>query len=77
MRLGRVPFTLQGHPSYRSKQLPLGATRCPKQKHRVTNWAEYDVGLRARSNLIVWQTRNTGTKVGTVACQPLCHTAGY
>ena len=26
----------------------------PKQKHRVTNWAEYDAGLRARGSLIVW-----------------------
>jgi hypothetical protein len=22
-----------------------------KQRHRVTNWAEYDAGLRARGNL--------------------------
>ncbi|WP_431272203.1 IS5 family transposase [Dankookia sp. P2] len=28
----------------------------PKQKHRVTNWAEYDVGLRARGSLTVWFT---------------------
>src|ERR671910_2637963 len=28
----------------------------PKQKHRVTNWAEYDAGLRARSSLTVWFT---------------------
>ena len=26
----------------------------PKQKHRVTNWAEYDAGLRARGSLTVW-----------------------
>lgn len=26
----------------------------PKQRHRVTNWAEYDAGLRARGNLTVW-----------------------
>ena len=25
----------------------------PKQKHRVTNWAEYDAGLRARGGLTV------------------------
>ena len=25
----------------------------PKQKHRVTNWAEYDAGLRARGSLTV------------------------
>ena len=28
----------------------------PKQKHRVTNWAVYDAGLRARGSLIVWFT---------------------
>jgi hypothetical protein len=28
----------------------------PKQKHRVTNWAEYDAGLRARGSLTVWLT---------------------
>ena len=28
----------------------------PKQNHRVTNWAEYDAGLRARGSLAVWFT---------------------
>ena len=28
----------------------------PKQRHRVTNWAAYDAGLRARGSLIVWFT---------------------
>ena len=28
----------------------------PGQKHRVTNWAEYDAGLRARGRLTVWFT---------------------
>src|SRR6478752_9449673 len=27
-----------------------------KQQHRVTNWAEYDAGLRARGSLTVWFT---------------------
>src|SRR3954454_20996047 len=30
--------------------------RIPKQKQRVTNWAEYDAGLRARGSLTVWFT---------------------
>ena len=30
--------------------------RIPKQKHRVTNWAAYDAGLRARGSLMVWFT---------------------
>jgi Transposase DDE domain len=28
----------------------------PKQKHRVTNWAEYDAALRQRGSLTVWVT---------------------
>src|SRR3954452_14230521 len=28
----------------------------PKQRYRVTNWAEYDAGLRARGSLTVWFT---------------------
>jgi len=28
----------------------------PKQQHRVTNWAAYDAGLRARGSLTVWFT---------------------
>ncbi|MFC0387538.1 IS5 family transposase [Muricoccus vinaceus] len=30
--------------------------RIPKQRQRVTNWAEYDAGLRARGSLTVWFT---------------------
>ena len=33
------------------------AARChriPKQRHRVTNWAEYDTTLRRRGSLTVW-----------------------
>ncbi|ANY83944.1 transposase (plasmid) [Microvirga ossetica] len=28
--------------------------RIPKQRHRVTNWAEYDASLRQRGGLTVW-----------------------
>ena len=28
----------------------------PNQRHRVTNWAAYDAGLRARGSLTVWFT---------------------
>jgi hypothetical protein len=28
----------------------------PQQRHQVTNWAEYDAGLRARGILTVWFT---------------------
>ncbi|PVE22977.1 IS5 family transposase [Microvirga sp. KLBC 81] len=30
--------------------------RIPKQRHRVTNWAEYDASLRQRGSLTVWLT---------------------
>src|SRR5919202_6252540 len=28
--------------------------RIPRQRQRVTNWAEYDAGLRARGSLTIW-----------------------
>ena len=28
----------------------------PKQRHRITDWAAYDAGLRARGSLTVWFT---------------------
>jgi hypothetical protein len=28
----------------------------PRQRHRVTNWAAYDAGLRARGSLTIWFT---------------------
>jgi Transposase DDE domain len=28
----------------------------PRQRHRVTNWAEYDAALRQRGNLTLWFT---------------------
>src|SRR5947208_6040972 len=30
--------------------------RIPRQRYRVTNWAEYDAGLRQRGSLTVWFT---------------------
>ena len=30
--------------------------RIPKQRHRVTNWSEYDAALRQRGSLTVWFT---------------------
>jgi hypothetical protein len=30
--------------------------RIPKQRHRVTNWADYDAALRQRGSLTVWLT---------------------
>jgi hypothetical protein len=31
--------------------------RIPKQQYRVTNWSEYDAGLRQRGSLTVWFTK--------------------
>src|SRR5467141_1013994 len=31
----------------------------PKQRHRVTNWAAYDIALRQRGSLTVWFTEAT------------------
>mgnify|MGYP005995932275 FL=1 len=28
--------------------------KIPKQEHRVTNWSEYNEGLRRRGDLTVW-----------------------
>jgi len=28
--------------------------RVPKQRHRFTNWAEYDARLRSRDSLAIW-----------------------
>src|SRR4051794_12608628 len=56
MRPGRGPSIMQGLPLLPFK---ANAARCyhiPKQRHRVTNWAEYDAGLRARGSLTVWFT---------------------
>jgi len=30
--------------------------RIPRQKHKVTNWREYDASLRQRGSLTVWFT---------------------
>jgi hypothetical protein len=35
--------------------------RIPKQRHRVTNWAEYDTALRQRGSLTVWFTEEAIT----------------
>jgi hypothetical protein len=39
-----VPFTAQADRRHHS----------PKQRHRVTNWSEYDAALRQRGSLTIW-----------------------
>src|SRR3954464_848243 len=55
MGSGRGPSTMQGHPLAVQSEC-CSAPSHPKQRHRVTNWAEYDAGLRARGSLTVWFT---------------------
>src|SRR5208337_2246504 len=36
-----------------------GRRHIPRQRHRVTNWREYDVCLRNRGSLTIWFTRRS------------------
>src|SRR3954462_1391109 len=59
MRPGQGPLHYAG-----ARLLPFKANAArrhhiPKQRHRVTNWAEYDAALRARGSLTVWFTPET------------------
>ena len=38
------------------KQNPAGRHHIPKMRHSVTNWREYEVGLRRRGSLTMWIT---------------------
>jgi hypothetical protein len=37
----------------------------PRQKRKVTNWREYDAGLRQRGSLTVWLLIGSGVMAGT------------
>src|SRR3954447_20685998 len=54
--VGRQPFPDAWIPAVPFKAKPDCRRHIPKQRHRVTNWAEYDTGLRARGSLTVWFT---------------------
>ena len=41
--------------------------RIPKQRHRVTNWAEYDASLRQGGSLTVWFSEERDTPGGVSA----------
>jgi hypothetical protein len=49
-----MPYHHAGAPSLPFKANQDRRHRIPKQRHRVTNWATYDAGLRARGSLTVW-----------------------
>ena len=36
-----------------------GRRHIPRQRHRVTNWREYDASLRNRGSLTIWFTPET------------------
>jgi hypothetical protein len=38
------------------KSLAARRHHIPRQRHRVTNWAAYDAGLRGRGSLTIWFT---------------------
>src|SRR5215217_2208454 len=50
------PFSDAWTPAVPFKAKTACRRHIPKQRHRVTNWAEYDAGLRARDSLTVWFT---------------------
>src|SRR6202048_5230953 len=45
----------------------------PKQRHRVTNWAAYDIALRQRGSLTVWFTE---TAIAAWKAEPRCTRGG-
>jgi transposase len=49
-----MPYHHAGAPSLPFKANQDRRHRLPKQRHRVTSWATYDAGLRARGSLTVW-----------------------
>src|SRR4051794_5410846 len=51
-----APFSDAWTPAVPFKAKAACRRHIPKQRHRVTNWAEYDAALRARGSLTVWFT---------------------
>src|SRR3954463_46636 len=56
MRPGQGPLHHAGAPLLPFKANVARRHHIPKQRHRVTNWAEYDAALRARGSLTIWFT---------------------
>src|SRR5829696_4024342 len=54
--MGARPRMQEGPPAVPFKANRDRRHRIPRQRHRVTNWAAYDAGLRARGSLTVWFT---------------------
>src|SRR5215212_5466551 len=54
--VGRRPLPGRLDPYVPFKAKAAYRRHIPKQQHKVTNWAAYDAGLRARGSLTVWFT---------------------
>ena len=52
----RCSPSLQGGSVVPFKLHSKGRHHIPRQKHRVTNWREYDAALRNRGSLTIWFT---------------------
>lgn len=50
----RPVWLLSKDPVMPLRRMPPAVTRIPKQRFRVTNWAESDASLRQRGSLTVW-----------------------
>src|SRR4029077_11348952 len=46
----------------------------PKQRHRVTNWAAYDAGLRGRGSLTIWFTEAASAAWRCRGSRTICST---
>src|SRR3954447_5387902 len=54
---GHYPLLMESRtPAVPFKAKAACRRHIPKQRHRVTNWAEYDAALRARGSLTIWFT---------------------
>ncbi|HYZ31340.1 MAG TPA: transposase, partial [Crenalkalicoccus sp.] len=50
------PSDIEGGPTLPFKANAGRRHHIPRQRHRVTNWSEYEAGLRARGRLTIWFT---------------------
>ena len=55
-RYGVPQFAPAAEPPWPHKKNANGRHHIPKMRHAVTNWAEYEVGLRRRGSLTLWIT---------------------
>jgi transposase len=56
LKFGKVRVIFKRHRSMPNKHNDQRRHQIPKMKFKVTNWAEYDAGLRRRGSLTLWVT---------------------